>query len=235
MSLSQTIKVVSPPKKELHAPCAKCAGITAHAPLAQVDCSDRDPEWDIRWWGEYFIIICCGCKTVSFCEESSNSEDMTYNRFGEPEPEIKQKVFPGRIAGRQMLEDYYRLPHGLARIYEQTHEAIGYKQTILTGIGLRAIVEAVCTEKSAVGKDLSLQINDLVAKGHITKDGANILHSIRHMGNASAHEIKAHTEEELVTALEVVEHLLQGVYLIPLKAAKIEKKPKVAAAPSDLF
>jgi len=35
--------------------------------------------------------------------------------------------------------------------------------------------------------------------------------------------VQANSEEELTTALEVVEHLLQGVYLIPQKASKLKK------------
>ena len=92
------------------------------------------------------------------------------------------------------------------------------------GIGLRAIVEAVCEEKAATGSDLIKRIDDLIIKGVTTQSGASILHNIRLMGNASAHEVKANSEEELTTALEVVEHLLLGVYLIPQKAAKLKKK-----------
>jgi hypothetical protein len=45
------------------------------------------------------------------------------------------------------------------------------------------------------------------------------------MGNEAAHETKANTEEELFTALEVVEHLLKTVYIIPRKAIKLKKAP----------
>lgn len=150
-----------------------------------------------------------------------NSEDYCEGKDGSMEHEVTQKVYPGRVAGRPLLDNYYRLPHGVAQIYKQTHEAICYKENILAGIGLRAIVEAVCEEKSATGSDLVTRINDLVVKGVTTQSGASILHNIRLMGNASAHAVRANSEEELATALEVVEHLLLGVYLIPQKAAKL--------------
>ena len=40
----------------------------------------------------------------------------------------------------------------------------------------------------------------------------------------AAHEVEAHDETDLSTALDVVEHLLQTVYIIPKKAAKLRKK-----------
>ena len=44
------------------------------------------------------------------------------------------------------------------------------------------------------------------------------------MGNDAAHEVKAHKIEELTIALGVVEYLLQGVYVIPKRAAQLPKK-----------
>lgn len=224
MSRSQTIKIVDPKKKEIWAPCATCGRLTAHEALSQVDVGDASPDDDIQWHSELYTIKCGGCKTVSFCEESTNSEDCYQGEDGGIEYAVTQKVYPGRVAGRPLLDGYYRLPHGVAQIYKQTHEAICYKENILAGIGLRAIVEAVCEEKAATGSDLVKRIDDLINKGVTTPSGASILHNIRLMGNASAHEVKANSEEELTTALEVVEHLLLGVYLIPQKADKLKKK-----------
>jgi hypothetical protein len=111
-------------------------------------------------------------------------------------------------------------------VYKETRSAICNKLRILAGVGLRAIVEAVCNEKNAEGKDLKARIDVLIALGLITKDGAVILHEIRLLGNAAAHEAKANTEPELHIALDVVEHLLSGVYILPKRAAQLQKKPK---------
>jgi hypothetical protein len=222
MSRSQKTEVIDPKGKEIWAACGFCGKVTAHSALVEVDVVDGDDSFTAR--SENFIIMCLGCKTVSFCEESSNSEDIDYNDEGEPVSHtITQKVYPGRVAGRSLLEDIHRLPNEVRLIYLQTHEAICNKQSILAGIGLRAIVEAVCSEKEASGRNLLKKIDSLVRKGVTTRDGADILHSIRHMGNTAAHKVSANTEEELTTALEVVEHLLMGVYLIPHKAQKLKK------------
>jgi len=102
--------------------------------------------------------------------------------------------------------------------------AIGNDQPVLAGIGIRAIIETVCKERSAKGKDLKEKIDDLANLGVVTKDGAKILHSLRFMGNDAAHEVKAHTNEELITAIDVAEYTLKGVYILPKLADKLPKK-----------
>jgi hypothetical protein len=167
-------------------------------------------------------VQCQGCKAVSYCHEFRCSEDREYNEeTGKVEIQPTQKIYPSRIAGRPELDGSYELPHGLYRIYKETHAALCNKLTILAGIGIRAIVEAVCTEKSASGKDLAARINSLVTLGLTTPDGAKILHSLRIMGNKAAHEAKANSELELGIALDVIEHLLRGVYILPHRAAKL--------------
>lgn len=220
--MTRTISIKKPKGIELNAPCAECGKKTVHKALAQVQLKFEDQ--DFTGYTDYYIVECGGCKTVSFCEESSNSEDIDYNLDGEPEHTVTQKVYPSRVAGRSLLADLQLIPHGVAGIYTQTHEAIAGKLSILAGIGLRAIVEAVCKEKGVKGRDLTSRIDGLVGEGVITKSGAEILHSIRLMGNDSAHEVKANTDDELTTALEVVEHLLLGVYVIPSKASKLRRK-----------
>lgn len=88
----------------------------------------------------------------------------------------------------------------------------------MTGFGIRAIVEAVCNDKHIVGHNLQLKIDGLRDAGHITKAGALILHNLRFMGNEAAHELKAHERNELKAGFSVLEHLLQGVYVLPQQA-----------------
>lgn len=223
MSKTQSVKIKDPKGKEIWAPCGHCGKQTAHLALTEVDLEDSTTDEDIKWWSQNYIIQCRGCKTVSFCEESQCTEDLLFNKDGNAELEVQQKVYPGRVAGRPLLEEFIRLPYGIAMIYKQTHEATCSKLSILAGIGLRAIVEAICKENHCRGKSLLLKINNLVVQGIITQSDADILQTIRIMGNEAAHEVSANSEEELVTALEVVEHLLRGVYLIRQKAQKLKK------------
>ena len=114
-----------------------------------------------------------------------------------------------------MDDEVHYLPSKVQRIYAETLQALNSKSPILAGIGLRALVETVCHEKSAQGANLLQKIDDLTAKSVLTPAGAQILHKIRTLGNAAAHEVKPHSEKQLGLAMDVVEHLLTDVYILP--------------------
>jgi len=44
------------------------------------------------------------------------------------------------------------------------------------------------------------------------------------MGNAAAHEVKPHSAEDLAVGLDVVEYVLNGVYLLPKLASNLPKR-----------
>jgi hypothetical protein len=62
-------------------------------------------------------------------------------------------------------------------------------------------------------------MDDLTTKSVLTPAGAEILHKIRTLGNAAAHEVKPHSEKQLGLAMDVVEHLLTDVYILPRRVA----------------
>jgi uncharacterized protein DUF4145 len=97
---------------------------------------------------------------------------------------------------------------------------------VLTGIGIRAIVETVCNERGTTGTKLFQKINSLVTLKLITQQEATVLHDLRFMGNEAAHKVKAHSPDELNLAFDVVEHLLNTVYLLAEQTKRLPiKKP----------
>lgn len=54
-----------------------------------------------------------------------------------------------------------------------------------------------------------------MAKNILTPAGAAILHRIRALGNDAAHEVRPHNDKQLGVAMDVIEHLLKDVYILP--------------------
>jgi hypothetical protein len=200
--------------------CGKCSCETSHTVLQSVDTSGREDigphDW-FSWEDSFQIIQCEGCKKISFRRIHTNSEDIHQVGTDDWEPDIHENLYPRRIAGRKRIKDDHFLPLEVRQIYEETAEALENGQRVLTGVGLRAIIETVCKDKSAAGNNLAKKIDDLQAKQMLTSDEAQILHKLRVFGNEAAHEVKPHNEEQLTLAMDVVEHLLQGAYIYPIK------------------
>jgi hypothetical protein len=132
-------------------------------------------------------------------------------------------LFPQRIIGRSPLDDQHCLPLKIRQIYKETHFALSSKLKILAGVGVGALIEAVCKEEQAKGSDLKQRINDLVKNEILTQKSADILHQTRFLRNRSAHEVEAATDTELSVAFDIMENLLQTLYIIPKKAEGLKK------------
>ncbi len=200
--------------------CSHCDNETNH-----LVCSSVESSWgndDIQGIDIYEMIRCSGCDTISFRIASNNSEDMDHDENGNPFYPDTIEIFPSRLMGRTALEDIYSLPDKIRLIYKETHTALCTKLKILAGVGIRALVEAVCSEKKAKGRTLERKIDNLVVKEVLTKSNAAILHKTRLLGNEAAHKTKAPSDAELDVAFDIVENLLETVYIIPKKAERLK-------------
>ncbi len=204
--------------------CRECKRKTKHLILASADISGSERlSWDyeMHWALSSQIVQCQGCETVSFRRVSSDSENTPIqvgpNEYVDDE---LIELFPGPVLSREPLSDSHILPSKVQRIYEETIRALNGTQPVLCGIGIRALIETVAKEKRASSRDLYGKINDLVSHGVLTQEGADILHKLRTLGNDAAHEVKPHSEQQLGLAMDVVEHLLQGVYILPHHAKR---------------
>lgn len=197
--------------------CNQCDKKTNHKVLNSARYSWDSEE--IQACRDYEIIQCLGCDMISFRIGSSNSED--YDELDDEGNLIyleKEEIYPSKLTGRTMFPEVHYLPERLRTVYEETHFAICTKLRILAGVGVRTLIEAVCKEQSAKGKGLEKKIDDLVTKGVLTARNATILHKIRFLGNRAAHEAEAPSDEELDIAFDIVENLLETVYVIPRKS-----------------
>lgn len=223
------IKFNNSKDKEISLPCVNCDNNTYHKVLCSVDLKDSDNEID--FFEESQIIMCQGCKKISFRQNWLCSEDLDYiyNPYTEKE-EAKYadhiSLYPSRLMNRKELRDTHCLPNKIRAIYKETHLALSSKMSILSGVGIRSLVEAVCNEQEAKGKNLANKIDDLVQIGVLTKDGAEILHSTRLLGNQAVHETKILDDVVLDAAMDVAEYLLKGVYILPERTKKLPRRIK---------
>ncbi len=203
--------------------CRECKTTTKHIVLSDVQLKGFEdmgaPDY-YKWQDEYQIVKCNGCESISFRKTHKNSIDCIVFDSEFIEHIIHEDIFPNPVVLHSALEDAHLLPSNIQMIYLETIKSINTGQSVLTGIGIRAIVETICKDKNAKGQNLCAKINDLVTQDVLTQEGANILHKLRTLGNKAAHEVKPHDNVRLSLALDVIDHLLQGVYILPDQTSK---------------
>jgi hypothetical protein len=165
---------------------------------------------------QHQIVQCKGCDCISFRASQINLTESVWDEEHNKEvfPE-RVDIYPNRLAGRHKLRQAILLPLEVSRIYYETHAALCNKQPILAAIGIRALIEAICMEKGARGKNLEQRLENLVDMGVLARAGAVILHNLRDLGNTAAHEVRPYSDETLGIAMDIAEHLLNEVYILP--------------------
>lgn len=200
--------------------CPICQLKTNHKSLfEQSKHSEHDDEFH---WSEYFEIIeCLGCENLQFRIRNSNEEMINQDPYtGEIEHYEDVKYYPRNLLTHTVLDKIYYLPDKIRVVYIETIEALKNNCYLLSGVGLRAVIEAICLAQNITGRNLEIKINNLVKNKLITEKDGHRLHSIRFLGNDSVHEMEIPKEQKLRIAIEIVEHMLKNLYLIDIDAEK---------------
>ena len=203
--------------------CHQCGKSTNHTIIAQEKIvSASDDEYH---WGEtHYFARCAGCDAFTYAIESWSEDDW------DPQTGDMQstwKTYPRGVSERQPIDDEYELPAKVRAIYREVIGAMNGQLPVLSGIGLRALIEAVCREQGIEGGNLERLIDGLATKGVLSQAQADILHTHRFLGNVAAHEITSAQPRELVAGLEIAENVLRTIYVLP----KLSKQVKTGRKP----
>jgi hypothetical protein len=206
--------------------CPRCGKGINHSVLRSVD--ERGSEECFDWHSSFQIVRCAGCETISFRSVKSNSEgyDNSYDENGGTITEYieQEELYPPRETRGGRVFHFSGVPDPLLSVYQETIKALNANQPILAGIGIRAIIETIAKAAKAPGRNLYDKIEGLISKGVLTPTAAKALHALRILGNGAAHEAKAHKPEELNLAMDVIENLLDAVYVLPQSVRNVFAK-----------
>lgn len=221
---------------KVSADCCICKRETLHFVLksiTQIGEEALSDDFSVDWRNEYQIIRCGGCEAITFRETNYFSED----HLGDEAP-TRVYLYPIRNLYDKEARESISIPNSVGSIYSETIKAYNNSSFILCAAGLRATVEAICNDLGIKGvrvfnpkknedelrTNLDHKIKGLVEHGHLTQGAAEILHTHRFMGNEALHEIKRGNKDDLLIAIEIIEHLIVHIYDLPEKAKLLKRK-----------
>lgn len=200
--------------------CRACAKQTRHEVMHELVVETQEIFQNEK--NTWQIIRCMGCHTISFRHQNEDYDDVEEQIDGSITHAISAKTYPRSIANHKGLQATYYLPALIKKIYEQTLKALGEQALVLASIGLRACIEATCNELKLSAASLEKRIDQLYKAGHVSNADKKRLHAIRFLGNDAAHEIKEPNQSDIRVALEIVEHLLNTVFILEQKASRLD-------------
>lgn len=206
--------------RTLKSNCRNCSRSTNHEILfetehgADVDYYDERHAWQ--------VLKCLGCDTIGFRYRFDDYDNVTELASGKTKHAVSYTLYPHTVAGHHPLDFQHAIPSLIRKVYGQSLAAYAAEANILAGIGFRATIEAVCTHLGVTGSTLEKRIDALAKGGHISTTDKRRLHAIRFLGNDAAHEVREPKPRELKVALDIVEHLINSVFILERKAIDLD-------------
>lgn len=213
--------------------CNNCRNDTNHIPkyhsceyrLASVEKSAYLITKGNLFW------MCAGCENFTFeCydimeifrfdEDLSEDELNSLNEL-DSNPDVTSNFFPKRTKNDLVAKNFNQMPTFLKDIYQEVIAAFNNEIPILCAVGIRALVEGICSDQEITGRNLEKKIDGLARI--IPQNIVANLHELRFMGNQAAHELSAPHKEEIQLAILICEDLLNYLYELDYKANTLSK------------
>ena len=106
-----------------------------------------------------------------------------------------------------------RVPQKVEKLYRETRKAFDVGALTLAAVGIRAIIEAICKDRSCKGADLQQKIARL--RDHLAPCEVKLLQAQRALGNEAVHQMETPSAEEIATTFAALDHFLKTLYEIP--------------------
>ena len=212
-------------------PCTDCGGSARnHRMIHEL----KEPITDeYQYYGDYHhqLLQCMGCGAVRyrrFIMDEYHRDEIS----GSTEPH-HQEIFPTPTKGQRCSSlaqpNAALIPADVMKMYEETLSALNAAALTLAGGGLRATVEAICRNQGIRIGTLEKKIDSLVQKQLLTSSQAELLHEERYIGNAALHEMTTPSAADIEDGLQIVEGLINTIYILPEKAKRLKKVREKAA------
>ncbi len=191
-----------------YAPMIKGATYSTVAKMWDEDTNTTYEEGDI-----YQVLDCPSCNKVTLTKEYYNEMLDLSDYYSETEI-----LFP--------IND--KIPLGLPIKISKAYEASLKIKNIdanAYGVLVGRVLEMVCENRKATGKDLNSKLLDLASKGEIPNNLVGVANGLRNLRNVGAHAVLGElTEDEVPILGSLVNAILEYVYSAPYLAQIAQNK-----------
>jgi hypothetical protein len=196
-------------------------------------------KYEREWDADEFVFVhvhryslwsCAGCTVPTaewqLGEESTESQDSF-------EPTSDSSYFPPRLKGSIQAKAFRNLKPDMARLYSEVIACFNNDCLVTCTIGLRSLLEAICSDKGVSDGNLEQRVNGLI-KFLPSLNIIEALHAVRLTGNSAAHRLEGVSRDDAALAIEVIEDLLNLFYDLDYKASRVRNPMRAATKSGHL-
>lgn len=194
--------------------CNGCRRITLHKLLKETHDDGSEPyDGGHIWWHiVHQMFECCGCKSV-VVRRSHEFSEWDY-------PDVR--FFPPPVS-RQKPKWFQQIPGSLRSLLTEIYNSLDADTSALPLMGARAILDMVIVDKVGDIGTFAEKLKKLETQGFISQKNREILDAALDAGSAAAHRGYAPKLADVQAVMDIVENLLQAIYVLDKIAMEIKK------------
>ena len=198
-------------------PCNHCGHTTKHLVVAvrqfEAWFGEEEGEGDLPPDMEYeYAMLECGvCQSISLRVDEILDGTLFSTNFYPPRVDRKKPAWSRD------------LPIQLQSLITEIYAALANDSRKLAILGARTILDIVMTRKVGRLGTFQSRLKALEAKGFIGRANREILRAALDAGSAPAHGAYAPTSDIVNEIMDIIENLLQAVYIFPKSLKKIKR------------
>lgn len=195
-----------------NAPCLLCTRVTKHHVIARKDRSSEEGS-DV-----YYFLECAGCGAVSMANIWNVTGENEYQYYPSP---ISRKP-PDWLWKLRFLFGKDEKP--LGELLHEIYEAVQGKQHRLALMGIRAFFEQLMIAKVGDQKSFGANLTAFLNAGFLAKKQRTAIEHILESGHAAIHRGYKPIEDDLNTALDIVEAITATIFFHEDEATKMASR-----------
>ena len=127
------------------------------------------------------------------------------------------------LVGRPKPDWYEHLPSNVRSLLDEVYLSLSNDMRALPSMGLRTVIDMVCVDLIGDTGSFSDKLKMLRAQGHVSDREKAMLEIAIDVGSASAHRGHNPSIEDINSLLDICEHLLKGIYVLPVVSQILHK------------
>lgn len=182
-----------------------------------------EQETGFSGWDKYYVLKCMGCDETFFLHENWFSEDMDCDGSNS----IKRMYYPkieNRRANKNLRNLFGYTDALVVSLYKEIYMAINNDLPQLAAAGTRALIERISDDLIGCCNDFKEYLTGLLNSGHISEIQCDVLSKTLEIGHGVMHRGHVPHMPEVEQTLDIVENLIEQVYINQSKADNIKKK-----------
>jgi hypothetical protein len=209
--------------------CNDCGGERNHEVLHCEKTSWEDDDHGVWGGDKYETLKCCGCDLIKLRHTSwfSEEEESTVHYFP-PSIFRRSPEWFSNLWLELKQEDEF-----VESLLKEIYVALQNNLSSLATMGIRALLERIMVTRAGDQGSFVKNIAKFEELGHVSKLQSKRLEAILEAGHAAMHRGYKPKVDEVVTLLDIMEHIIESVFLHESKVEKLKKKVPARGKSND--